>query len=247
MLSLWTVIPAIIFLVLGVLTAVVMNSVNPPVGKRLPDVIVIGHQFWWEYRYPKYGVVTANEFYLPVGADLMLEIRGADVIHSFWVPDFGQKMDAIPGHPNKLFLKPFRTGIFLGQCAEYCGSQHSLMRIIANVVSQKKFDKWIASQQGVPATPQDQSSQHGQELFMSNTCVQCHRIAGTQATALVAPDLTHIGSRKTIGAGVIENNLKNLTAWITNPQQFKPGCLMPNMRLPERDAHDLAAYLENLK
>ncbi len=243
----WTVIPTIIFLILGVLTFVVMKDVNPPAGKRLPDIIVIGHQYWWEYRYPKQGVVTANEFYLPVGTDLMLEVRGADVIHSFWVPDFGQKMDAIPGHPNKLFLKPIREGVFLGQCAEYCGSQHSLMRIIANVVPQKEFDKWIASQQAVPVTPQDPSSQHGQELFMSKTCVQCHRVAGTEAKALVAPDLTHIASRKTIGAGVIGNNVKNLTAWIMNPQQFKPGCLMPNMRLPEHDARDLAVYLENLK
>jgi cytochrome c oxidase subunit II len=243
----WTVIPAIIFLILGVLTGVVMSSVNPPVGKRQPDIIVIGHQFWWEYRYPKYGVVTANEMYLPLGKDLMLQIIGADVIHSFWVPDFGQKMDAIPGHPSNLFLKPIRTGLFLGQCAEYCGSQHSLMRIIANVVSPEDFDKWIASQRIVPSTSADQSSQHGKELFMSKTCIQCHSIAGTQATAMTAPDLTHIASRKTIGAGVIENNLRNLTAWINNPQQFKPGCLMPNMRLPKSDAHDLAVYLENLK
>jgi cytochrome c oxidase subunit 2 len=243
----WTLIPFLIFLALGILTFIVMGSVNPPAGKRQPDVIVIGHQFWWEYRYPRYGVVTANEFYLPEGADLMLEIRGADVIHSFWVPDFGQKMDAIPGHPNKLFLKPIRKGVFLGQCSEYCGSQHSLMRIVANVVSPEEFDKWIASQHQVPAQPTDKISQHGKELFMSKTCVQCHNIAGTQAVAMTAPDLTHIASRKTIGAAVIENNVDNLAKWINNPQQFKPGCLMPDMRLPEGDAHDIAVYLENLK
>jgi cytochrome c oxidase subunit 2 len=243
----WTVIPALIFLYLGIYTGVVMHEVNPPVGKRQPDVIVSGHQFWWEYRYPKSGVVTANELYLPEGADLMLEIRGADVIHSFWVPNFGQKMDAVPGHPNALFLKPIRKGFFIGQCAEYCGSQHSLMRILANVVSQKDFDAWTQSQARVPATPTDTAGQHGRELFMSRTCVQCHSIAGTSATARVAPDLTHIADRKTIGAGVIANNLDNLTKWIMDPQDFKPGCLMPNMRLTESEAHDIAVYLENLK
>jgi cytochrome c oxidase subunit 2 len=243
----WTAVPALIFVFLAVATGIVMSIVNPPVGKRQPDITVIGHQFWWEYRYPKSGVVTANELYLPVGADLMLEIRGADVIHSFWVPDFGQKMDAIPGHPNDLFLKPIREGLFLGQCAEYCGSQHSLMRILANVVSPKEFETWTKSQSKVPAPPTDKVSVHGQELFMSKTCVQCHAIAGTKATARVAPDLTHIADRKTIGAGVIANNLENLTQWIMDPQQFKPGAYMPNMRLTESEAHDIAYYLENLK
>jgi cytochrome c oxidase subunit 2 len=243
----WTVIPTLIFLYLAVATAVVMRDINPPVGKRKPDITVIGHQFWWEYQYPKTGVVTANELYLPEGADLLLEIRGADVIHSFWVPDFGQKMDAVPGHPNALFLKPIKKGFFTGQCAEFCGSQHSLMRILANVVPQKDFDTWQKSQAKVPGTPTDQTALHGQELFMNRTCVQCHTIAGTQATARVAPDLTHIADRKTIGAGVIANNLDNLTKWIRNPQEFKPGCLMPNMRLTENEAHDIAVYLENLK
>jgi cytochrome c oxidase subunit 2 len=243
----WTAVPALIFLILGVLTAFVMTSVNPPKGKRQPDVIVTGHQFWWEYRYPKTGVVTANELFLPVDSDLMLEIRGADVIHSFWVPDFGQKMDGIPGHPNNLFLKPIRKGLFLGQCAEFCGAEHGLMRIIANVVSQKDFETWSESQLKIPAAPTDKIAQHGQDLFMSKTCIQCHAIAGTKAVAQVAPDLTHIADRKTIGAGVIPNNLENLTKWIKNPQDFKPGCYMPKMRLTESEAHDIAVYLENLK
>ncbi len=243
----WTVIPALIFLFLGVLTGFVMHDVHPPVGKRQPDVIVIGHQFWWEYRYPKSGVVTANELYLPVGQDSLLEIRAADVIHSFWVPDFGEKMDAIPGHPNHLFLTPTRTGLFLGQCAEYCGAQHSLMRILANVVSPQEFETWTQSQLKVPAAPTDNAAKHGEELFMSKTCVECHSIDGTKATAQVAPNLTHISGRKTIGDGVLENNADNLAQWIKNPQKFKPGCLMPNMRLSDSDAHDMAVYLENLK
>jgi cytochrome c oxidase subunit 2 len=243
----WTVIPACIFLFLGVLTGIVMHDVNPPVGKRKPDVVVVGHQYWWEYRYPKTGAVTANELYLPEGADLLLEIRGADVIHSFWVPDFGEKMDAIPGHPNNLFLKPIRSGLFLGQCSEFCGQQHALMRIMANVVPQKDFDTWQQSQLIVPAAPTDKTAMHGKDLFMARTCVQCHAVAGTTATARVAPDLTHIADRKTIGDGVIANNLENLTQWIMDPQQFKPGCNMPNMRLTKSEAHDIAFYLESLK
>src|SRR5579883_3259186 len=163
----WTVVPALLFTVLAVGTGLVMQEVNPPVGKRRPDVIVIGHQFWWEYQYPKLGVITANELYLPEGADLMLEIRGADVIHSFWVPDFGQKMDGIPGHPNNLFLKPLKKGLFLGQCSEYCGSQHAMMRILANVVSQREFGAWAGSQSKVPARPRGEISRHGQLLFMT--------------------------------------------------------------------------------
>ncbi len=243
----WTVIPGLIFLFLGVLTGIVMHIVNPPVGKRQPDVIVNGHQFWWEYRYPKSGVVTANELYLPEGQDLLLEIRGADVIHSFWVPDFGQKMDAIPGHPNNLFLKPIRPGLFIGQCAEYCGAQHSLMRIMATVVSPQEFETWTQSQLKLPAEPTDKTAKHGEELFMSKTCVQCHSISGTKATAQVAPDLTHIADRQTIGDGVLANNTENLARWIMNPQQFKPGCYMPNMRLSWSEAHDIGVYLENLK
>jgi len=243
----WTVIPFLIFCFLGVMTGIVMYKVNPPVGKRQPDVIVNAHQFWWEYRYPKSGVVTANELYLPEGEDLLLEIRAADVIHSFWVPDFGQKMDAVPGHPNNLFLKPTRPGLFIGQCSEYCGAQHSLMRIMANVVSPQEFETWTQSQLKVPAAPIDQTAKHGEELFMSKTCVQCHSIAGTPAKAQVAPDLTHICDRKTIGDGVLANNSDNLTHWIMNAQKFKPGCFMPNMRLNESDAHDIAVYLENLK
>jgi len=243
----WTVIPALILLVLGILTAFVMHRVNQPVGSRQPDVVVNAHQWWWEYRYPKSGVVTANELYLPEGVNSLLEIRAADVIHSFWVPDFGEKMDAIPGHPNHLFLKPIKEGLFLGSCSEFCGADHSLMRILATVVSQKEFDAWTQSQVKVPAAPTDKTAQHGEELFMSNACVRCHSIAGTKARGQIGPDLTHVCDRKTIGAGVVANNTENVTQWIMNAQQFKPGCYMPKMRLSKSDAHDIAFYLENLK
>jgi cytochrome c oxidase subunit II len=237
----------LIVAVLGVLTFVVMNSVNPPVGSRQPDVIVIAHQFWWEYRYPKSGVITANELYMPQGVDYLLDIRSADVIHSFWIPDFGQKMDAIPGHPNHLYLKPIRPGLFLGACSEFCGASHSLMRIVAKVVSPKEFEDWTQSQLKVPGTPKDAAAQHGAEVFKSSTCLQCHSVAGLDSKADIGPDLTHLSTRQTIGSGVIENNTDNVAAWIMNPQKFKPGCHMPEMRLSKSDAHDVAVYLENLK
>jgi cytochrome c oxidase subunit 2 len=243
----WTVIPALILLFLGILTAFVMHSVNPPVLSRQPDVIVNAHQFWWEYRYPKSGVVTANELYLPKGINTLLEIKSADVIHSFWVPNFGQKMDAIPGHPNNLILTPLREGVFTGACSEFCGADHSLMRILVNVVPQKKFEEWQQRELKVPAEPTETAALNGKKLFMSKTCMSCHNIAGTDAKAQVGPDLTHLSHRQTIGSGLLANNTDNVTAWIMNPQQFKPGCHMPKMRLSKADAHDIAIYLENLE
>lgn len=243
----WTAIPLFIVIVLGALTAWVMWLVNPPAGNRQPDVVVIGHQWWWEYQYPKLGVVTANELWLPAGQEQLFEIRAADVVHSFWVPAFGQKMDAIPGHPTTMWLKPTKPGLFLGQCSEYCGQQHALMRIIAKVVTPEEFAAWAQAQAVVPSAPTDASAVHGKELFNNATCVECHRIAGTESTAQIGPDLTHIAQRSTLGAGVLPNDVDNLARWMQNPQHFKPGVNMPNMRLTDADAHDMATYLEGLK
>jgi cytochrome c oxidase subunit 2 len=244
----WTAIPLLIVTVLGVLTAVVMLVVNPPVGNKKPDLIVIGHQWWWEYQYPKLGVTTANELYLPVDQNYLVEIRSADVVHSFWVVAFGQKMDAIPGHPTNMWIHPIKTGLFLGTCSEYCGMQHGLMRIITHVVSKEDFDAWVKAQVAMPEHSTDAAALKGKELFNSATCVQCHRIAGdAEAEAQIGPDLTHIAQRKTLGTGVLENNTDNLAKWMQNPQTFKPGVYMPNMRLTDEEAHDIAIYLESLK
>jgi len=243
----WTAIPAVILLVLGILTFLVMHEVNPAIGKRKPDVVVVAKQWWWEYRYPNSGVVTANELYLPEGVNSLLEINSGDVVHSFWVPNFGEKMDAIPGHANFLFLKPTEKGTYTGSCSEYCGAEHSLMRIVANVVSPEEFATWQQNQLKVPAPPTDKDAIHGQQIFMSETCVQCHAISGTPANARIGPDLTHLSTRKTIGSGVIENTPENVALWIMNAQVFKPGCHMPQMRLTHKDAHDIAVYLEGLK
>jgi cytochrome c oxidase subunit 2 len=244
----WTAIPFLIVVVLGVLTVIVMVIVNPTAGAKKPDLIVVGHQWWWEYQYPKYGVTTANEFYLPVDKNALIEVRAADVVHSFWVVAFGQKMDAIPGHPNTMWIQPKKKGLFLGTCSEYCGAQHGLMRIMANVVSQEDFDAWIKAQTAVAQPSSEPAAVRGKEAFNSATCVQCHHIsADSEAKALIGPDLSHVSQRKTLGAGVLENNTDNLAKWMQNPQQFKPGAYMPNMRLTDEQAHDIAIYLESLK
>jgi cytochrome c oxidase subunit 2 len=225
----------------------VMNQINPPVGARQADVIVNAHQWWWEFRYPKSGAVTANELFLPDGVNSLIEFKSADVVHSFWVPAFGQKMDAIPGQTTHLYFQPIREGVFTGACSEYCGADHSLMRIVANVVSAKEFATWTEQQVKVPGAPTEPIAQRGAEVFAANTCMQCHTIAGTKAAGQVGPDLTHLSSRQTIGAALMANNVDNVTAWIMDPQKLKPGCHMPNTRLNREDAHAIAVYLESLK
>jgi len=245
--TLWTVIPALILTALAVQTARTMHFVNPPVRERSPDVVVMAHQWWWEYRYPEFGVVTANELHMPAEEDWLLLIKAADVIHDFWVPDLGAKMDAIPGHPNHLWISPHRPGTYIGTCAEFCGLEHALMGIRVIVQPKKEFAEWVKSQLVVPGPPVGAVAQQGAQLFQERTCVNCHRIAGTPADAVVGPDLTHLADRDTLAAGVFANTLENLTRWIRHPQKYKPGCHMPDERLTETQAHAIATYLEDLK
>ncbi len=245
--TLWTVVPALILLTLLVGTAYTMKIVNPPVVHPAPNVIVNAHQWWWEYRYPQSGVVTANELHLPVREKWLLQIESADVIHDFWVPNLAAKVDAIPRNQNYLWLTPSREGIFLGTCAEYCGRQHALMGIRVIVESPEKFAAWTRSQLRVPGKPAGPEAERGAKLFQEQTCMNCHAIAGTQAKSTVGPDLTHVGSRQTLGAGASPNNLEQLTAWIKDPQAIKPGCNMPSLKLTDSQARDIAVYLEALK
>ncbi|MEJ2653468.1 MAG: cytochrome c oxidase subunit II [Gammaproteobacteria bacterium] len=243
----WTIIPALILTALFIGTWRTMVFVNPPLHGRKPGMVVTAHQWWWEFRYPHSGVVTANELHLPVRVTSLLEVRTADVIHDFWVPDLGAKVDAIPNHPNYLWTKPSQTGIFLGTCAEFCGNEHALMGIRVIVQEPAAFSAWIQSQLVVPATPTNGVAGAGAKLFLTRTCENCHTIAGTAAKGTFGPNLTHLADRETIGAGVITNGLTNLTAWIHNPDRFKPGIYMPNLHLTESEAHAIAVYLEGLR
>ncbi len=240
----WTVVPGLVLTALFIATAHAMSIINPPVRERQPDVLVVAHQWWWEYHYPKSGVLTANELHLPAATRLLIKLESADVIHDFWVPDLGAKMDAIPGHPNYLWLTPLRPGTYLGTCAEFCGSEHALMGIRVIIEPPDAFAAWERLQTQVSEKPTQGPAATGAQLFQEKTCQSCHAIAGSEAAGKVGPDLSHVGSRQTLAAGVLANDLDNLTRWILWPQRYKPKCHMPNLRLAEGEARAIALYLE---
>lgn len=239
----WTVTPALMLAVVFGLVIQTMRSVDAaaPGATKLQ---VIGHQWWWEYRYPDLSVVTANELHVPVGADLSVDLESADVIHSFYVPRFGFMRDTVPGKTNQAALRIDRAGTYDGACTQYCGLQHAWMRQRIVAEPREQFDAWIAAQR----QPAAATGAAGQQVFVQNTCVSCHTIRGLPATAQVGPDLTHFGSRTTLGAGVRPNTAADVRAWIRNPQAIKPGVLMPAYRdLSEQDMTALVEFLEGLQ
>ena len=244
----WTVVPALILVVLAALTLKTMVNAAPPVpAGQTPDVIIIGHQWWWEFQYPKLGVTTANELHIPTGTRLLAEVRSADVIHSFWVPQLGPKIDATPGFPTNTWLQASMPGTFQGTCVEYCGAQHANMRIMVIAQTESDFNSWVQQQQVVPALPTGGDAALGAQLFATLTCSNCHTIAGTDAQGTIAPNLTHVADRQTLGAGVIPNSAAYLASWLADPQAIKPESLMPNLNLTTDQINELVAYLEGNK
>lgn len=241
----WTVIPILIVVVLFMATARVIANVQNAAPANALHVTVVGHQFWWEYRYPGLKVVTANELHVPVGTPTEIKLLSADTDHSFWVPRLAGKTDLIPNHPNDMWIDPQATGLYLGQCAQYCGTQHAKMLLRVYVQSRADFDQWIR-QQSRPAQPSDAAAD-GQRIFEATACVNCHTVAGTSAQGRFGPDLTHLMSRDTIAAGIVANNHENLRSWLQDPSRFKPGSLMPAMELNEHDLDAVTAYLETLR
>ena len=247
----WTIIPILIVVALFMATARVIASVQKAARPdNAIEVVAIGHQFWWEYRYPALGVVTANELHVPVSNDnhptpTFIKLLSADTDHSFWVPRLAGKTDLIPNHPNSMWIDPHEPGIYLGQCAQYCGTQHAKMLLRVYVQQRAEFDGWI-QQQRQPATVSNAVSQ-GQRIFETTACINCHTVAGTVANGHFGPDLTHLMSRDTIAAGAAMNTPENLQQWITNPDAIKPGSLMPAMQLSDQDLNALTAYLETLR
>ena len=246
----WTVIPILIVVVLFLTTARIIFAIqDAPEPSSALDVTVVGHQFWWEFRYPKYGFVTANELHVPVSteadpAPTYLKLLSADVDHSFWVPQLGGKTDLIPNHPNQMWIDPHTAGLYLGQCAQFCGIEHAKMLLRVYADTPEQFAAWVKNQQkpGV----EDASVAEGRQVFESEACMNCHTIAGTAAKGTFGPDLTHLMSRATIAAGAATNTPENLRAWIENPDHFKPGALMPAMQLNDRQTNEVVAYLETL-
>ncbi|MEX2542191.1 MAG: cytochrome c oxidase subunit II [Trueperaceae bacterium] len=208
---------------------------------------VIGHQWWWEVRYPDSGVVGANEIHVPAGRPVRLRLTSADVIHSFWAPGLQGKMDLIPGTVNDLWIEVDEVGIHSAKCAEFCGAQHANMRLLVVAESEESLGEWLSRRAQTPAPPREQVLRKGQEVFLSSACVNCHTVAGTSASGEVGPDLTHLASRMTLGAGTVANNRGNLGGWIVNSQAIKPGNRMPPMYLESADLQALLAYLESLE
>src|ERR1700733_14371243 len=247
----WTVIPILIVLVLFLATARVIHSIqDAPKPAGAIAVIAIGHQFWWEFRYPTLGVVTANELHVPVSnpansTPTFLTLLSADTDHSFWVPRLAGKTDLIPNHPNHTWIDPQETGVYLGQCAQYCGVQHAKMLLRIYVDSPEQFRQWVEEQKK-PAVGNDAVAE-GRRVFESTACVNCHAVSGTIADGHFGPDLTHLMSRDTIAAGAAANTPENLRTWIQNPDAIKPSSLMPAMQLSNHDLDALTAYLETLR
>lgn len=251
----WTVGPILIVFVLGLVivrTVVEARQADPQPGSM--TVRVIGHQWWWEYQYPDHGVITANEMHIPVSSPnlrrpIHLRLEAADVVHSFWAPRLAGKTDLIPNHPNDMWLEATQPGLYHGQCAEYCGTQHANMLIRVVVEPQADFEQWLAAQKkpAVDSSAGSAAVAAGRDVFFTRTCSNCHAIRGTSAVGTVGPDLTHLASRQTIAAAEIPNDRKNLSAWLADPNVMKPGCRMPDLKLTPAQIDSLVTYLETLR
>jgi cytochrome c oxidase subunit 2 len=246
----WTLAPALILVFIAVPT---MRTIFTTAGGAPPGALrveVIGHQWWWEYRYPELGIVTANELHLPVAAPVQLEMTSADVIHSFWAPRLGGKRDVIQGRTTRIAFTPDSSGEYFGQCAEFCGASHANMRLRVIVESDTAFRVWASRQRGeaIAPSPRDSLALRGRDVFARGACIACHTVDGIpQAKGTVGPNLTHVGGRATIAGALFPNTADNLRRWIANAPSLKPGSLMPMMPLPDDDLAALVAYLQSLR
>lgn len=245
-----------VYLVAAVRTGRALGALGfpaPPLdGPGAPlTVEVIGHQYWWEFRYKdpvaSRNLTTANELHLPVGRPVRIVGRSADVIHSFWVPNLHGKRDLIPGHTQEGWLRADRAGVWDGQCAEFCGHQHAHMRMTVVAEPAAQFDAWYLAQLAPAAPPGDSSAKLGEQIFLGRNCVMCHAVQGNPAGSNVGPDLTHLASRRTIAAGTLPNTRGNLGGWIVDPQRIKPGSLMPPQALTGDELNALLDYLRGLR
>jgi cytochrome c oxidase subunit 2 len=214
-------------------------------------LLVTGRQWWWQVTYedpqPDRVFTTANEIHIPVGEPVLIKLESADVIHSFWVPNLTGKMDAITGRQNQIQIQAERPGVYRGQCAEFCGLQHAHMGMLVIAESREDFERWRSNQISSAKPPSDPERQRGMEILLSKPCVMCHQVRGTDAGGRIAPDLTHVGSRRYIAAGTLETTKGNIAAWIVDPHGIKPGVNMPTIQLEPDEVQPLASYLEGLK
>ncbi len=238
------VLPGIILVItLFISLSTTMALKNPARGLT---VQVIGHQWWWEVRYPQQGIATANEITVPAGRPVRLELDSVDVVHSFWAPSLNGKMDLVPGHPNTFWISADHPGVYRGQCAEYCGLQHAHMAFEVHALSPDAFQQWLASEQQPHTQSADPAIARGKQVFFGAACKDCHTISGTAAHGKIGPDLTHVASRHTLAAGTLPNTPGTLEGWISDSQSIKPGNKMPRTFLKPEDLHAVRAYLETL-
>ena len=244
-------IPLVILVGVFVYTMRTLHAVGPASGE--PDLVVevTGRQWWWEVHYsptnPAERFATANEIRIPVGRRVAIRLRSEDVIHSFWVPRLQGKMDLIPGLERETWIQADEPGTFRGQCAEYCGLQHTRMALYVVAMDEEAFERWRAEQLAPAVEPADDLARAGEQVFLDRGCVLCHAVRGTPAAARTGPDLTHVASRLSLAAGTIPNTRGHLAGWIANPQALKPGNHMPAVALEPRELHAIVHYLRGLR
>ncbi len=243
----WTLAPALILVFIAVPTMRTVFNTAGHAPEGALRVEVIGHQWWWEYRYPTLSISAYNELHIPARTPIQIEMTSADVIHSFWVPALGGKRDLIQGRTNRIAFKTDSIGEYWGQCAEFCGASHANMRLRVFVQTDSAFQRWVDQQRALPAAPTKGSpAEAGQQVFKRSACIGCHTIEGV-AQGKVGPDLGHVGSRTTIAGALFPNTTETLHRWIMNAPSLKPGALMPPQNLSPQDLDAIIAYLQSLK
>lgn len=255
----WTVIPVILLIIVAVptLKTIIETERVPAPGPNVVQIHVTGHQWWWEVQYPDYKITTANDIVVPEGKVASFTLTSGDVQHSFWIPKMGGKMDVLPTRTNHMSFTPQDIGEYWGQCVELCGTSHANMRTRLIVMKQADFDNWVKQQQAAPAQPTTDQEKAGEQLFMRSACIGCHTINGTNAKGVAGPNLTHVGSRDVIAAGVLQNTPENMAKWISDPAAIKPGInpddrkgyFMPAFKdqLTPDQIDQIVAYLQSLK
>lgn len=240
--------PAVV--VVGLMAATVVTADRVATVGNPEEALVIdvtGHKFWWDVRYPDHDIRIANEVHIPVGQPVEIRVTSKDVIHSFWIPQLGGKIDMNPGHENTLRLVAHEPGAYRGLCTEYCGVQHARMHFIAVAHEPESFEEWLADHAEPPDQPDEEGAVAGREVFVGAGCAECHTVDGVSPLIDDYPDLTHFAERRTIAAGALDNNRGNLGGWILDPQGLKPGNRMPPANLTGEELQDLLDYLETLR
>jgi cytochrome c oxidase subunit 2 len=242
----YTITFVVILGIISVFSIRAMEASDPPSNRPI-SLLIVAHQWWWEVHYPNTGIVTANEIHVPVNQPEYTGFRSADVIHDFWVPELGRKIDIIPGVENHSWFSADAPGTYLGRCAEFCGQEHAWMRIRVIAQTPSDFAQWERDELSTPVTPSSGLAAQGAQYFQQMSCASCHTIRGTAAQASIGPDLTHVASRETLAAGRLENTPPNLAEWLHEPDLIKPGSKMPNLHLTREQQDSLVAYLETLR